>query len=153
MCHSPSNPSQLMAFEHLIQISETFKPVSYSLWQSVHCWKMNDRESPLWNCCILVLCIIKNFDFFTLFFSRKRVKSEMLSLISRMKSEMKMPWNRDREWKVKWKGLESEIENEKWNENASRSRSRSEMTTKFSRILEKRDSRRLLQLIIINIIN
>ena len=37
----------------------------------------------------------------------------MLSLISRMKSEMKMPWNRDREWKVKWKWLEIEIE--KWN--------------------------------------
>ena len=62
------------------------------------------------------------------FFSRKRVKSEMLSLISRMKSEMRMPWNRDREWKVKWKGLEIEIESEKWNENASRSRPRSEIS-------------------------
>ena len=122
-----------MAFEHLIQISKAFKPVSYSLWQSVHCWKMNDRESPLGNCCILVLCIIKKIKLYTLFFSRKRVKSEMLSLISRMKSEMRMPWNRDREWKVKWKGLEIEIESEKWNENASRSRSRSEISREFSR--------------------
>ena len=45
---------------------------------------------------------------------------------------------------MKWKCLKIEIENEKWNENASRSRLRSEMSTKFSRILEKRDSRRLL---------
>ena len=37
-----------------------------------------------------------------------------------MKSEMEIPQNRDREWKVKWKCLEIEIE--KWN---------------FSRILEK----------------
>ena len=56
-------------------------------------------------------------------------------------------WNENlvhsfREWKVKWKYLD--IENEKWNENASRSRSRSEIGKKFSRILEKRDSRRLL---------
>ena len=84
ICHSPSNPSQLIAFEHLIQISEAFKPVSYSLWQSVHCWKMNDRESQLWKRCILVLYIIEKLEFFTLFFSRKRVKSEMLSLFSRI---------------------------------------------------------------------
>ena len=37
----------------------------------------------------------------------------MLSLFPRVKSEMKMPWNRDREWKVKWKCPEIEIE--KWN--------------------------------------
>ena len=45
----------------------------------------------------------------------------------RMKSEMKMPWYRDREWKVKWKWLKIEIENE----NASRSRS--EISREFSR--------------------
>ena len=81
-------------------------------------------------------CIIHSF------FSRKRVKSEMLSLISRSEK-----WNENlvhsfREWKVKWKCLEIEIESEKWNENASRSRS--EIGKKFSRILEKRDSRWLL---------
>ena len=38
-----------------------------------------------------------------------------------MKSEMKMPCDRDREWKVKWKWLK--IESEKWNENALRLRS------------------------------
>ena len=42
------------------------------------------------------------------------------ALRSRMKSEMKKPQNRDREWKVKWNCLEIEIE--KWN---------------FSRIFEK----------------
>ena len=51
--------------------------------------------------------------YFTLFSREKRVKFEMLSLFPRVKSEMKMPWNRDREWKVKWKCLEIEIE--KWN--------------------------------------
>ena len=50
-----------------------------------------------------------------------------------------------REWKVKSKCLEIEIESEKWNENAPRSRSRSEIGKKFSRILEKRDSRRVLE--------
>ena len=73
-----------------------------------------------------------------------KVKWKSGSLISRMKSEMKMLWYRDREWKVKWKCLKIEIESEKWNENASRSRSRSEKGKKFSRILEKRDSRWLL---------
>ena len=38
-----------------------------------------------------------------------------------MKSEMKMPCDRDRKWKVKWKWLK--IESEKWNENALRLRS------------------------------
>ena len=51
--------------------------------------------------------------YFTLFSREKRVKFEMLSLFPRVKSEMKMPWNRDREWKVKWKCPEIEIE--KWN--------------------------------------
>ena len=44
-----------------------------------------------------------------------------------------MPWDRDREWKVKWKNLKIEIENEKWNEIASRLRSRSEISREFSR--------------------
>ena len=48
---------------------------------------------------------------FTLF-EKWKVNLFFLSLISRVKSEMKMPWNRDREWKVKWKCLEIEIE--KW---------------------------------------
>ena len=56
---------------------------------------------------------------FTLF-EKWKVNFVFLSLFSRMKSEMKMKWDRDREWKVKWKCLEIEIE--KWN---------------FSRILEK----------------
>ena len=83
-------------------------------------------------------CIIHSF------FSRKRVKSEMLSLFSRNEKWICFSFHSFREWKVKWKCLEIEIESEKWNENASRSRSRSEIGKKFSRILEKRDSRRLL---------
>ena len=66
-------------------------------------------------------------------FEKWKVKWKSGSLISRMKSEMKKPCNRDREWKVKWKWLKIEIENEKWNENASRSRSRSEISREFSR--------------------
>ena len=53
-------------------------------------------------------------------FENEKWNTNALSSRSRMKSEMKMPWDRDREWKVKWKCLEIEIE--KWN---------------FSRILEK----------------
>ena len=64
-----------------------------------------EKKSEIWNA-------------FTLFENWK-VNFVFLSLISRMKSEMKMPW--DREWKVKWKFLK--IESEKWNEFASRSRS------------------------------
>ena len=66
----------------------------------------------------------------------------MLSLFSRIEKWILFSFHSFREWKVKWKCLKIEIENEKWNENASRSRS--EMSTKFSRMLEKRDSRRLL---------
>ena len=69
-------------------------------------------------------------------------------------------FSREKEWNLKrfhtFRELKSEFsfpfthfENEKWNENAPRSRSRSEMSTKFSRILEKRDSRRLNATIII----
>ena len=83
-------------------------------------------------------CIIHSF------FSRKRVKSEMLSLFSRNEKWICFSFHSFREWKVKWKCLEIEIESEKWNENAPRSRSRSEIGKKFSRILEKRDSRRVL---------
>ena len=64
--------------------------------------------------------------------SFRKVKRKSDSLFSRMKSEMKMPWYRDREWKVKWKCLK--IESEKWIENASRLRSRSEVSREFSRI-------------------
>ena len=64
-------------------------------------------------------------------FEKWKVKWKSGSLISRMKSEMKMPWYRDREWKVKWKCLKIEIESEKWIENASRSRS--EISREFSR--------------------
>ena len=53
-------------------------------------------------------------------FENEKWKANALNSRSRVKSEMKMPWDRDREWKVKWKCLE--IESEKWN---------------FSRILEK----------------
>ena len=86
-----------------------------------------------------VLCLISLF-----FLSRKRVKSEMLSLFLRNEKWILFSFHSFREWKVKWKCIEIEIENEKWNENASRSRSRSEITKKISRILEKWDSRRLL---------
>ena len=47
-------------------------------------------------------------------FEKWKVKWKSGSLISRMKSEMKMPWYRDWEWKVKWKCLKIEVESEKW---------------------------------------
>ena len=87
---------------------------------------MNDRESQLWKRCILVLYIIKKLEFFTLFSREKewnlkcfhlfrewKVKWECLEIEienekwnekalksrSRVKSEMKMPRDRDREVK------------------------------------------------------
>ena len=54
------------------------------------------------------------------FFSRKRVKSDMLSLFLRIEKWILFSFHSFREWKVKWKCLEIEIE--KWN---------------FSRILKK----------------
>ena len=53
-------------------------------------------------------------------FENEKWNEKALRSRTRMKSEMKMAQDRDREWKVKWKCLEIEIE--KWN---------------FSRILEK----------------
>ena len=48
-----------------------------------------------------------------------------------MKSEVKRPWNRDREWKVKWKCLEIEIE--KWKfQNNSRETRLSQVTAKYT---------------------
>ena len=53
-------------------------------------------------------------------FENEKWNENALILRSRVKSEMRMSQNRDREWKVNWKCLEIEIE--KWN---------------FSRIFEK----------------
>ena len=47
------------------------------------------------------------------YFENEKWNENALKSRSRMKSEMKRPWNRDREWKMKWKCLEIEIE--KWN--------------------------------------
>ena len=63
-------------------------------------------------------------------FEKWKVKWKSVSLISRMKSEMKMPW--DREWKVKWKCLEIEIK--KWNVNKILENSRE---TRLSQVTEK----------------
>ena len=69
-----------------------------------------------WSNCIIYSFFLEKkneiWNTFTLF-EKWKVNLFFLSLISRVKSEMKMPWNRDREWKVKWKCLEIEIE--KWN--------------------------------------
>ena len=75
-----------------------------------------EKKSEIWNA-------------FTLFKNWK-VNLVFLSLISRMKSEMKMPW--DREWKVKWKCLEIEIK--KWNVNKILENSRE---TRLSQVTEK----------------
>ena len=124
-----------------IQISEVFEPVSCSLWQSDHCWiffiiitlTWIDFKKRISIMKLLHLCVMNDQIFLwqdmhdSLFFLEKKseiwnaftlfekwkVNLFFLSLISRVKSEMKMPWNRDREWKVKWKCLEIEIE--KWN--------------------------------------
>ena len=58
-----------------------------------------EKKSEIWNA-------------FT-YFENEKWNENALKSRSRMKSEMKRPWNRDREWKVKWKCLE--IETEKWN--------------------------------------
>ena len=72
-------------------------------------------------------CIIHSF------FSRKRVKSERLSLFSRNEKWNYFSFHSFREWKVKWKCLEIEIENEKWNEKALKSRSRVKSEMKMPR--------------------
>ena len=126
-----------------IHISEVFEPVSCCLWQSDHCWifyyhyinKNSFQKENLHYEIVAFLCctwsIFLNFSWqdmhnslfflekkseiwnaFTLF-EKWKVNLFFLSLISRVKSEIKMPWNRDREWKVKWKCPEIEIE--KWN--------------------------------------
>ena len=85
------------------------------------------------------------FGFFTLdtrmvkFFMNLGVKFHFF--FSREKGWNFCPFHSFREMKVKWKWLEIEIEKWKWNKNDSRSRSRSEISKKFSRILENRDSR------------
>ena len=76
-------------------------------------------------------------------FEKWKVKWKSGSLISRMKSEMKMPWYRDRKWKVKWKCLKIEIESEKWIENASRSRSK--IFEKFREILENQEIKNIFK--------
>ena len=78
------------------------------------------------------------------FLEKKEWNLKCFHSFREMKSESFFSFHSFREWKVKWKSLEIEIESEKWNENAPRSRSRSEIGKKFSRILEKRDSRRVL---------
>ena len=47
------------------------------------------------------------------FLEKKEWNLKCFHSFREMKSEIKMPWNRDREWKVKWKCPEIEIE--KWN--------------------------------------
>ena len=134
-------------------------------WFSLNCSCQTDNNH--FKCYILIFHITNFFEFFmtrsrvtctiSLFFLEKKseiwnaftlfekwkVKQKCLSLFSRNEKWNYFSFHSFREWKVKWKCLKIEIENEKWNENASRSRLRSEMSTKFSRILEKRDSRRL----------
>ena len=77
-----------------------------------------------------VLCIISLFflekkseicNAFTLF-EKWKVNFVFLSLFSRMKSEMKIHWDRDREWKVKWKCLEIEIKKLNFQKNLKNSR-------------------------------
>ena len=122
-----------MAFEHLslyIQISEVFEPVSCSLWKSdplliffyfhyinKNSFQKENRHYEIaaylcytWSIFWIFhdkTCIIHSF------FSRKRVKSEMLSLFSRNEKWICFSFHSFREWKVKWKCLEIEIE--KWN--------------------------------------
>ena len=69
---------------------------------------------------------------FTLFFSRKRVKSEMLSLFLRIEKWILFSFHSFREWKVKWKCLEIEIK--KWNVNKILENSRE---TRLSQVTEK----------------
>jgi len=67
------------------------------------------------------------------------------SFFSRKKSEIWIAFTFFEKWKVKNKILSLFFEKWKWNWNGSRSRTRSENEKKFSRILEKRESRWSLQ--------
>ena len=81
---------------------------------------------------------------FTLFSREKRVKFELLSLFSRNEKWNHFPFHSFREMKSELIFDFTLFEKWKWNWKASRSRSRGEIWKKFSRILEKRDSCRLL---------
>ena len=63
------------------------------------------------------------------------------SFFSRKKSEIRIAFTFFEKWKVKNKIPSLFFEKWKWNWNGSRSRTRSENEKKFSRILEKRESR------------
>ena len=71
---------------------------------------------------------------FTLF-KKWKVNLVFLSLSSRMKSELKIHWDRDQEWKVKWKCLEIE----KWNlsRNSGESRNQENFRPDFGFQMEK----------------
>ena len=125
-------------------------------WFSLNCSCQTDNNH--FKCYILIFHITNFFEFFmtrsrvtctiSLFFLEKKseiwnaftffenwkVNLVFLSLISRMKSEMKIPWDRDREWKVKWKCLEIEIE--KWNVDKILENSRE---TRLSQVTAKSD--------------
>ena len=78
------------------------------------------------------------------FLEKKRVKFELLSLFSRNEKWNHFPFHSFREMKSELIFDFTLFEKWKWNWKASRSRSRGEIWKKFSKILEKRDSRRLL---------
>jgi len=112
-------------------------------------WKFN-FGSILYLLHFVVFCIKIQQKFtvaliwFHSFFSRKRVKFELLSLLSRNEKWNHFPFHSFREMKSELIFDFTLFEKWKWNWKASRSRSRGEIWKKFSRILEKRDSRRLL---------
>ena len=114
-----------------------------------------DREWKLkWNCLKIEIekCNFGPNDFHLVNFyfyqkcefvmTKYKVTCTISLFFSREKGWNFCPFHSFREMKVKWKWLEIEIEKWKWNKNDSRSRS--EISKKFSRILENRDSRRAL---------
>ena len=82
---------------------------------------------------------VKGFHF-SLFISRQKL-SEFHSFFSRKKSEIRIAFTFFEKWKVKNKIPSLFFEKWKWNWNGLRSRTRSENEKKFSRILEKQESR------------
>jgi len=83
--------------------------------KTMHFSTIHYQKIGIFHSLSLFHCLEKKSEIWNAFtyFENEKWNENALKSRSRMKSEMKRPWNRDREWKVKWKCLK--IETEKWN--------------------------------------
>ena len=137
---------KFICFHSFVTMTE-WKPTTRSLLRGTFSrrWRMRASVLPATRCCSAREATLSSLRFVHQPHTVLHWQEMHISLFFLEKKEWNLKcFHSFREWKVKWKCLEIEIESEKWNENAPRSRSRSEIGKKFSRILEKRDSRRVL---------